>query len=139
MGDHAALHVARDKTELGGHAGAERLLAAERQDRNRELALGQEGLVVEAVLRERDELLEGVMNRMRPRVEVRIVPASRLVDGAGIAGQFIPEAIEVDALAARNQTLLVGPMEIEMPELRIAELLRPMADTGQRRVDCDLF
>ena len=59
MGDHAALHVARDKRELGGHAGAERLLAAERQDRNRELALGQEGLVVEAVLRERDEPLEG--------------------------------------------------------------------------------
>ena len=100
-----------------------------------ELALGQQGLVVDAVLREGDELLEGVVHGVRPGVERRVMRAGRLVDAAGIGRQLVVEAVEEDALAAGDQPLLVGAVEIEVPGLGVLQLVVPVADAGQRRVD----
>ena len=54
-------------------AGAERLLAADGEDRHRQLALGHERLVVDRILVERGELHEAGMHRARQRVELGIV------------------------------------------------------------------
>ena len=51
--------------------------------------------------------------------------ARRLVDLFGMRRQFVVEAVEEDALAARHQPLLVRAVEIEMPGLGIDQLGLP--------------
>ena len=45
--------------------------------------------------------------------------------------QLVLEAIEVDVLSALHQTLDIRPAEIEVPDLRILELIVPEADVWQ--------
>ena len=92
-------------------------------------------LVVLGVLRERGELLEGVVHVARPRVERGVMLARRLVDRLRIGRQLVVEAVEIDALAALDQPVDVRPAEIEMPQQRAFEDLVPRPDAGQRRVD----
>jgi hypothetical protein len=63
--NHTLLHVAGGKAHDRRHGKPERFLATERQDRHFKLALGEKRPVVDTVLRECDELLEGVMYRVQ--------------------------------------------------------------------------
>ena len=51
----------------------------------------------------------------------------------GIAGEVIPDAIEVDALAAGYEALGVRAVEVEVPERGRDDDLVPRADAGDRR------
>ena len=58
LGDNAAIHIGRDQAHDVGHLGAEGMIAAERQYRHRELAVGRERFVGGGILREGRELIE---------------------------------------------------------------------------------
>ena len=75
------------------------------------------------------------MHGARQGVQLRVVLARGLAEPRRGRGELVPEAIEIDALAARDQPLHVGPAEAEMPEQRVLENLFPRADAGNRRVD----
>ena len=47
--------------------------------------------------------------------EPRIVTARCLFDRFGIGGKFIPKPVEVDALAALDQSLHIRSTEVEVP------------------------
>ena len=51
------------------------------------------------------------------------------------SGQLVPEAIEVDALPALHQTLLVRTPKIEVPQRRVTNDVVPVADSGERCID----
>ena len=60
--------------------------------------------------------------------------ARRFVDRFGVGRQLVVEAVEIDALAARDQPLHVGAAEIEVPQQRALQDLVPRADARQRRI-----
>ena len=87
------------------------------------------------VLRERGELsAESVMDGARKRIERRIVLARLLVDARRVGRKLVVEAVEQDSLTSRDQPLDVRPAKVEMPSLRILQLVVPVADARQRRV-----
>src|SRR5262249_17801810 len=135
--DHAFLDVARGKAHHRRHGRPERFLAAERQDRDAQLARREKGLVVGGVLIEGGELREARMPGAGAGIELRVVPARRLAEAARPGRELVPEAVEIDALAAGDEALHVGAAEAEMPEQRVLEYLLPWADAGQWRVDDD--
>jgi len=59
------------------------------------------------------------MNRVRLRIKRRVMLARCLVDLRRIAAQFVPEPIQINPLAPRDQPFFVRPVEIEMPRLWI--------------------
>src|SRR5438034_8802198 len=73
--------------------------------------------------------------RMRLCVQGSIVLPRIFIDPLGVSGQLVPEAIEVDALPALHQTLLVRTPEIEVPQHRAASDVVPIAYSGQRCID----
>jgi hypothetical protein len=81
--DDAASHIARDEAQVIGQLSPEGVVGIKRQDRDGKLSLGREFPVVDRVLRERRELIEGRMNCPGTRVELGIMPARRLVREAG--------------------------------------------------------
>ena len=118
-----------------GQLAAIRMIAADRENRHLQLALGEKLLIVDGIIRECRELAaEGVVNRLRPGVERGIMLARRLVDAGGICRQLVVEAVEQDALAPGDQALDVGAAEIEVPDLRILQLVVPVPEPGQRRI-----
>ena len=96
---------------------------------------GQERAVVDRVLVEGRELREAGMHRAGQRVELRVVPPRRFAEAIGRGRELVPEAVEVDALAAGDEPLHVGPAEAEVPEQRVLQDLFPRPDAGHRRVD----
>jgi hypothetical protein len=54
-----------------------------------------------------------------------------LIDRFRVGRQLVPEAVEIDALAALYQPLHVGTAEIEMPEQGAFQNLVPRSDAGQ--------
>ena len=128
------------RTLLGGEADLvreadpEAFLAADRQHRHGELALRQELLVVRSILAERCELRERIVDRVRARIERRVMLARRLVDVLRISRQLVVKTVEVNALASGDQPLLVGAEEIEMPGVPVLDHLVPVAEPGQRGV-----
>src|SRR5258708_866736 len=82
--------------------------------------LGEQRLVVGGILAECPKLLEGIVHRLRPCVQGSKVLPRIFIDPLGVSGQLVPEAIEVDALPALHQTLLVRTPEIEVPQHRAA-------------------
>ena len=93
--------------------------------------------VVAGVLVEGGELHEAGMHRARHRVELGIVRARRFAEARRGRGKLVPEAIEIDALAACHQPLHVRPAEAEVPEQRVLEDLLPRPDAWHRRIDQD--
>src|SRR6202041_3747425 len=81
------------------------------------------------------KLLERIVHRMRPCVQGSKVLPRIFIDPLGVSRQLVPEAIEVDALPALHQTLLVRTPEIEVPEHRAASDVVPIAYSGQRCID----
>ena len=128
--------VAGGEPHLIGHTLAEKLLGTDGKHRHGDLAaLGEQRLVVGGVLAECSKLLEGIVHRMRPCVQGSIVLPRIFIDPLGVSGQLVPEAIEVDALPALHQTLLVRTPEIEVPQHRAASDVVPIAYSGQRCID----
>ena len=135
--DHLGGYVRCDQAKAVGHAGSEGFVAADPQDRHRELAFRRKGLVVDCILRERRELIEGRMHRAGPRVELGIVATRRFVDPLRIGRELVPEAVEIDSLAAFHQPLDIGSAEIEMPERWASDDLVPRPNAGKRRIHDD--
>src|SRR5436305_12016319 len=116
LGTTAPVNVRRDEAEIVGHRGVERFLRADRHYRHRQLTSCREQLlVVDRVLRKGAKLLECVVHGPRPRIKGGVVMARRIVDRLRVGRQLIPEAVEIDALAAGDQALLVRAAKIEMP------------------------
>ncbi len=134
IGDHRAGDIQRGEPHFIGHRRTERFLGADREHRHGQLAVRDEGFVVDGVAGKCRELFERGMHCAGPRIERRIMFARRLVDRFRIGGQFVPEAIQINALAALHQTFDVRSAEIEMPEQRALRDFFPVADAGQRRV-----
>ena len=63
--------------------------------------------------------------------------ADLLVDAGWCCRQFIVKAIKQDALAACDQAFDVRSSEIEMPDLRIFELIIPVTDPRKRCIHND--
>src|SRR4030088_3254837 len=61
--------------------------------------------------------------------------ALRFIKPLLVPGKFVPEAVEIDALAAGDQALHVLTTEAKVPHGRILCDLIPGADAGQRRMD----
>jgi hypothetical protein len=101
-------------------------------DRQRQLAFGRKGLVVDRILREGRELIERRPHRAGSRVKSGVVAARGFVDRPRIGRQLVPEAIEIDALPAFDQPLDVRAAEIEMPPPGAADDLVPGPDAGKR-------
>src|SRR5215469_16588040 len=109
---HAALDIAGDIVQFRFHLQAVGFFAAQRQDRDRKLALGAKGPVVHAILRESLELLECVMHGVRSGIEAGVMNTRSYIDAFGMRRKLVIETIEIDALAPGHQPLLVGTIEI---------------------------
>ena len=57
----------------------------------------------------------------------------------GFGGQFVPEAVEIDALASFHEPVHVRAAKIEMPQHRAFQDFVPGSNSGQGRVDDDPF
>src|SRR5262245_39711936 len=77
------------------------------------------------------------MHRARQRVEFGVVLAGGFAEAAGRGRKFVPEAIEVDALATGDQPLHVRAAKAEVPKQGILEDFFPWPDAWERRVDQD--
>src|SRR5262245_30046215 len=126
---------------VGGEAHDERLhrterpLAAYREHRHRESgAAREEGAIVDGVLIERGELREARMHRAGLRIELRVVAARPFAELPWVRRELVPEPIEVDPLASRDEALHVGTAEAKVPQERILEHLLPWPDAGDGRV-----
>ena len=75
------------------------------------------------------------VHRARQRVQLGVMLTRGLGEAAGRRGKLVPEAVEVDALAARDEALHVGPAEPEVPQQRVLQDLLPRADPRHRSVD----
>ena len=63
--------------------------------------------------------------------------ARHLGEAARRRGELVPEAIEIDALAAGDEALHVRPTESKVPQQRILENLVPGAHPRQGSIDQD--
>src|SRR4029077_3945014 len=61
--------------------------------------------------------------------------ALRFIKPLWVPGKFVPEAVEIDALAASDQALHIPTTEVKVPHGRILRNLIPWSDAGQRRID----
>src|SRR2546428_7267907 len=75
------------------------------------------------------------MDCVRSRVEQGVVLACLFIDGLRVGRQLVPETVEVDSLTTGNEALFVGSAEIEVPDLRTANNVLPVADAGERGID----
>src|SRR4051812_29149186 len=94
---------------------AERSLASEGQDRHLQLALRKEPPVVGRILAERPELGKARSHCAGLRIERRIMLTLRFIKPLRFPGKFVPEAVEIDALASGDQALHVLTPEAEVP------------------------
>src|SRR6266403_4965014 len=98
---------------------AECSFATEGQDRHLKLALRKERPVVGRILAERQELGKARSHCAGLRIERRIMLALRLVKPLRVPGKFVPEAVEINALAAGDEALHVLTTEAKVPHGRI--------------------
>src|SRR2546421_6946500 len=114
---------------------AECSFATEGQDRHLKLALREERPVVGRILAERQELGKAGSHCAGLRIERRIMLALCFIEALRVHGKLVPEAVEIDALAAGDQALHVLTTEAKVPHGRILGDLIPGSDAGQRRID----
>src|SRR5580765_5067560 len=74
------------------------------------------------------------MHRAGSRVDPGVMATGRFVDLRRVARELVPETVEVDALAAGDQTLGVRAAEVEVPQRGQAHNLIPRRDAGHRRI-----
>jgi hypothetical protein len=63
--------------------------------------------------------------------------ARRFIDRLRIGREFVPEAVEVNALAALDQALDIGPAEVEVPQRRAPHVFIPRTDAWKRSIHGD--
>ena len=68
---------------------------------------------------------EGGTHRARPRIELRRNGPAFPRRSCGVAGELVPEAVEIDALASRDEPLGIRTAEGEMPEQGMAHEVIP--------------
>ena len=112
------------------------MVPADRENRQGQLAdLGEERLVVFAVLVERSELAaESVVDRTRAGIELGVMPTRLLIDRRRVCRELVIETVEQDALAARDQPLDVRAAEVKVPDLWVRQLRVPRSKPGKRGV-----
>ena len=64
-----------------------------------------------------------------------LVLAFRFIESLGVEGEFIPEAVEIDAFTASDKALHVGAAEAKLPHAGVLNDLLPRRDSGKRCVD----
>ena len=89
--------------------GAECSFATKGQDRHLKLALRKERPVVGRILPERQELGKARSHCAGLRIERSIMLALRFIKPLPVAGKFVPEAVEIDALAAATRRSMSRP------------------------------
>jgi hypothetical protein len=72
------------------------------EHRHRQLRLHRLQVIGPVLLVDRQELGERGMHRAGPGVDLGVVAAGRFVDLRRVAGELVPEAVEVDALTFAN-------------------------------------
>src|SRR5207237_5496061 len=95
--DYPARHMCSYQAKSVRHRRAIGFLRADSEDRHGQHALCEKGPVVDSILRERDELREGIMNGVRPRVELGIVLAGLFVDAGGGGRWLGSKTVEMSA------------------------------------------
>src|SRR5258707_7181905 len=109
---------------------AECSFATEGQDRHLKLAMRKEP-VVGRIPAERQELRETRSHYARLRIERRIMLPLRFIKSLRVPGKFVPETVEIDALAASDEALHVRTTEAKMPHgLGLFDLI-PRTDARQ--------
>src|SRR6266705_3783599 len=107
---------------------AECSVATEVQDRHLKLALRKERPVVGRILAERQELGKARSHCAGLRIDRRIMLALRFIKPLPVPGKFVPEAVEIDALAAGDQALHLRATEAKVPHSRILFDLIPQSN-----------
>ena len=112
---------------------AKRLLSTHSQYGHGQLHL-LEDFVVLGVLRKSGELGEPSPHPTRLCIGGRKKVSGGLIGLGGIAGEIIPYAIKVDALATGHKLFGVGPVKVEVPNSWIQEDLIPRLDAWNRGI-----
>src|SRR6476620_7490908 len=73
------------------------------------------------------------MHGARTRVQLSVMPPSRLAETARSGGELVPKPVEVNPFASCDEPLHIRTAEAEMPEQRVLENVLPRANTRQRR------
>src|SRR5438045_9736670 len=68
------------------------------------------------------------------RIELGVMLARGFSESGRIGGELVPRSIEVDALAAGDESLHIRAAKAEMPEERVFEDFLPWSDARQRRI-----
>ena len=131
---HRFLHVIGGVAHHDCHVGAERFFAADGQHRHGQPGGAGDAVVGDVVFGDGGELGEGGAHGAGLGVQSGVVAAGGFVDFSGGGGEFVSEAVEVDALAAGHQALGVLAAEIEVPQLWAEDDLVPRGDAGHRSV-----
>src|SRR5262249_34933663 len=104
-------HIGGCGAHNGSHHWPERFFAPYSEYRHGQLAFGNKSFVIGSVLIERLDLLEPGVHRARLGIELRVMRAGSFIEFCRISGKFVPETIEVYALAS-----LYEPLSIRTPE-----------------------
>ena len=127
--DHTFFYVACCKTHDLRHCTAERFFASQREDRDIKLPRRNKCAVVDRILVKCCELRKARMHGARTRVQLRVMPPSRLAETARSGGELVPKPVEVNPFASRDEPLHIRTAEAEMPEQRVLENVLPWANT----------
>src|SRR5882757_7548519 len=112
--DDQIFDVIGDTPHHGADHRAECSFATESQDRHLKLALCKKRSVVSRIPAERQELGETRSHCARLRIERRIMLPLRFIKPLRVPGKFVPETVEIDALAASDQALHVQTTEAKV-------------------------
>src|SRR5713226_10691933 len=127
-------HIRSDQLHLLPQCNAQRLLAADHQNRHRQLRLRQLREILRCLL-ERNEVSPTSFHTAWARVSRGIRFAIGFRNRTRpVSGEVIPEILKVNALASLNQCFGCRPIETEMPDTRIVVYDLPPRDTWQEGV-----
>ena len=114
VGDHGFAHVGGYVAHDCRLHGAEGLRSTDGEDRHGKFC-ALEGLVVFYVLREGFEVFEAGMHGSGFGVLRSVELACEFVGLSGSGAEIVPNAVEVDALAALDEAVFVGAPKGEVP------------------------
>src|SRR5258708_35125624 len=105
------------------------MIAADCQHWNLQLALGEQLLIVDGILRKGCDLsTECVVDGAWSSIERGIMIARLFIDAGRICRKFVVEAVQQDALTSGHQPFRIRSAEVEVPSLWVLQLFVPMAD-----------